>query len=183
MLLWRANREKHQGTWQYGGFSRKEQYVCLLCGSVLLRTRYPVRYYDESLSSSPQSFTAPAPPARPLPFVVPSILTQRLLWRVVHQFRSLFVSERYTEFEIAWFYFWTLATLLVMFVPRYGFFTETLRERVYWVSLRRQPVNGRASLVVALRRAVRLRGDWLLPRWIEASRAATNTWISIYIYI
>lgn len=53
---------------------------------------------------------------------------------MVRQFRSLFVSRRYTSYEIAWFYFWTLATLLVMFLPRYGFFTVALQERVYWVS-------------------------------------------------
>lgn len=56
------------------------------------------------------------------------------------QFRVVFVSQWWTRFELAWFYFWTTTTLLVMFLPGIGFFSVAARNGLRWVSS--QPCGG-----------------------------------------
>lgn len=50
------------------------------------------------------------------------------------QFRVVFVSQWWTRFELAWFYFWTTTTLLAMFFPGIGFFSVAARNGLRWVS-------------------------------------------------
>eukprot|EP00903_Cladosiphon_okamuranus_P010566 g9992.t1 len=50
------------------------------------------------------------------------------------EFRVVFVSQWYTAFEVAWFYCWLVITLLVMFLPRHGFFTLAFTRGVRWTT-------------------------------------------------
>eukprot|EP00752_Nemacystus_decipiens_P003372 g3119.t1 len=50
----------------------------------------------------------------------------------VSEFRVVFVSRWYTTFELVWFYCWFFATLLVMFLPRHGFFAQAITTGVLW---------------------------------------------------
>lgn len=49
------------------------------------------------------------------------------------QFEVVYVSPSWTGFQVAWFYLWLVATLLVMFFPGFGFFTLAIAEGVRWV--------------------------------------------------
>ncbi|CAM9287000.1 unnamed protein product [Pylaiella littoralis] len=52
--------------------------------------------------------------------------------RWISEFLVVFGSSWYTSFELAWFYSWIFITLLVMFLPRRGFFTVAFSDRVPW---------------------------------------------------